>query len=93
MTFGTEPLRQAMTGVPVAMASIMTRPNGSVRVWCEKVGFKTASAFRRRRFGKQIGWPDRGIMGFDENLYNARRLADSPRPAVAAMRIRVTAMR
>ena len=29
MTCGTEPLRQAITGVPVAMASIMTRPNGS----------------------------------------------------------------
>ena len=29
ITSGTEPLRQAMTGVPQAMASIITRPNGS----------------------------------------------------------------
>ena len=31
ITSGTEPLRQAMTGVPQAMASIMTRPNGSAQ--------------------------------------------------------------
>ena len=29
MTSGTEPRRQAMTGVPQAIASIITRPNGS----------------------------------------------------------------
>ena len=29
MTSGTEPRRSATTGVPQAMASIMTRPNGS----------------------------------------------------------------
>jgi hypothetical protein len=28
-TSGTDPLRQATTGVPQAMASVMTRPNGS----------------------------------------------------------------
>ena len=28
-TSGTEPLRQATTGVPQAMASVITRPNGS----------------------------------------------------------------
>ena len=29
MISGTEPLRKASTGVPHAIASIMTRPNGS----------------------------------------------------------------
>jgi hypothetical protein len=43
ITSGTEPLRQAMTGVPQAMASIITRPNGSG----QSMGKSRASALPR----------------------------------------------
>ena len=42
-TSGTEPQRQAITGVPQAMASIITRPNGSG----QSIGNRSASALPR----------------------------------------------
>ena len=42
-TSGTEPRRQATTGVPQAMASIMARPNGSG----QSIGNRSAAASPR----------------------------------------------
>ena len=39
-------------------------------------GFKAASISGAGVSESRMGWPDRGIMTFDENLNNARRLAD-----------------
>ena len=44
MTSGTEPQRQAITGVPQAMASIITSPNGSG----QSIGNSSASAPPRK---------------------------------------------
>ena len=43
-TSGTEPQRQAITGVPQAMASIITRPNGSG----QSIGNSRAAALPRK---------------------------------------------
>ena len=43
-TSGTEPQRQAITGVPQAMASIMTSPNGSG----QSIGNRSAAALPRK---------------------------------------------
>ena len=43
MTSGTEPQFQAMTGVPQAIASIITRPNGSA----QSMGNSSAAALPR----------------------------------------------
>ena len=42
----------------------------------EKAGFKTASITGAGTSESRLGWPDRGIMGLEENLANARRIAD-----------------
>lgn len=42
----------------------------------EKLGFKTASISGAGTSESVLGWPDRGLMGFEENLSNARRIAD-----------------
>ena len=42
----------------------------------EASGFKAASISGAGVSESRLGWVDRGIMGFDENLANARRLAD-----------------
>ena len=42
----------------------------------EHSGFKTASISGAGVSESRMGWADRGIMTFDENLNNARRLAD-----------------
>ncbi len=47
----------------------------SVRL-IEKAGFKTASISGAGTSESRLGWADRGILGFEENLNNARRLAD-----------------
>ena len=39
-------------------------------------GFKAASISGAGVSESRMGWPDRGVMTFDENLNNARRLAD-----------------
>ena len=44
ITSGTEPQCQAITGVPQAMASIITRPNGSG----QSIGNSSASALPRK---------------------------------------------
>ena len=49
ITSGTEPQRQAITGVPQAMASIITRPNGSG----QSIGNSSAAAPpRKSRFSR-----------------------------------------
>jgi 2-methylisocitrate lyase-like PEP mutase family enzyme len=47
----------------------------SVRL-IEKAGFRTASISGAGTSESRLGWADRGILGFEENLNNARRLAD-----------------
>lgn len=47
----------------------------SVRL-IEQAGFKTASISGAGVSESRMGWPDRGVMTFEENLNNARRLAD-----------------
>ena len=42
----------------------------------EKAGFKTATISGAGTSESRLGWADRGILGFEENLNNARRLAD-----------------
>lgn len=42
----------------------------------EASGFKVGSISGAGVSESRMGWPDRGIMTFDENLANARRLAD-----------------
>ena len=42
----------------------------------EASGFKAASISGAGVSESRLGWVDRGIMGFEENLANARRLAD-----------------
>ena len=42
----------------------------------EHMGFKTASISGAGVSESRMGWADRGVMTFDENLSNARRLAD-----------------
>ena len=44
ITSGTEPQRQAITGVPQAMASIITSPNGSG----QSIGNRSAAALPRK---------------------------------------------
>lgn len=47
----------------------------SVRL-IERAGFKTASISGAGVSESRMGWADRGVMTFEENLSNARRLAD-----------------
>jgi len=47
----------------------------SVRL-VERAGFKVASISGAGVSESRMGWVDRGVMTFDENLANARRLAD-----------------
>lgn len=47
----------------------------SVRL-VEQAGFKTASISGAGVSESRMGWADRGVMTFEENLNNARRLAD-----------------
>ena len=47
----------------------------SVRL-IERAGFKTASISGAGVSESRMGWADRGVMTFEENLNNARRLAD-----------------
>ena len=42
----------------------------------QKMGFRTACISGAGSSESRLGWADRGIMGFEENLANARRLAD-----------------
>jgi len=42
----------------------------------EKAGFKTATLTGAGASESRLGWADRGIMGFEQNLDNARRMAD-----------------
>lgn len=42
----------------------------------ERAGFKVASISGAGVSESRLGWADRGVMTFDENLANARRLAD-----------------
>jgi 2-methylisocitrate lyase-like PEP mutase family enzyme len=42
----------------------------------EKLGFKSASITGAGTSESRLGWADRGVMGLEENLANARRLAD-----------------
>ncbi len=42
----------------------------------ERSGFRTASISGAGVSESRMGWADRGVMTFDENLANARRLAD-----------------
>ena len=42
----------------------------------ERMGFATASISGAGVSESRLGWVDRGVMGFEENLANARRLAD-----------------
>jgi 2-methylisocitrate lyase-like PEP mutase family enzyme len=42
----------------------------------ERSGFRTASISGAGVSESRMGWADRGVMTFDENLNNARRLAD-----------------
>jgi 2-methylisocitrate lyase-like PEP mutase family enzyme len=42
----------------------------------ERAGFRTASISGAGVSESRMGWADRGVMTFDENLANARRLAD-----------------
>jgi 2-methylisocitrate lyase-like PEP mutase family enzyme len=42
----------------------------------ERAGFRTATISGAGTSESRLGWADRGIMGFEENLGNARRIAD-----------------
>jgi len=42
----------------------------------EKMGFKTGAISGAGTSESRLGWADRGLMGFEENLDNARRIAD-----------------
>ena len=42
----------------------------------EKLGFKTASISGAGTSESRLGWADRGLMGLEDNLANARRIAD-----------------
>ena len=42
----------------------------------ERAGFKTATISGAGTSESRLGWADRGIMGFEDNLANARRLAE-----------------
>lgn len=42
----------------------------------EKAGFRTAGISGAGTSESRLGWPDRGLMGFEENLRNARAIAD-----------------
>src|SRR6476620_44701 len=42
----------------------------------ERAGFRTATISGAGTSESRMGWADRGIMGFEENLANARRIAD-----------------
>jgi 2-methylisocitrate lyase-like PEP mutase family enzyme len=42
----------------------------------EQLGFKTASISGAGTSESRLGWADRGLMGLEENLANARRIAD-----------------
>ena len=42
----------------------------------EKTGFKSGSITGAGTSESRLGWADRGVMGLDENVANARRLAD-----------------
>ena len=42
----------------------------------ERAGFRTATISGAGTSESRLGWPDRGIMGLEENLANARRIAD-----------------
>jgi 2-methylisocitrate lyase-like PEP mutase family enzyme len=42
----------------------------------EKGGFKSASITGAGTSESRLGWADRGVMGLEENLANARRIAD-----------------
>jgi 2-methylisocitrate lyase-like PEP mutase family enzyme len=42
----------------------------------QKMGFRTACISGAGTSESRLGWADRGIMGLEENLANARRLAD-----------------
>jgi 2-methylisocitrate lyase-like PEP mutase family enzyme len=42
----------------------------------ERAGFSTASISGAGTSESRLGWADRGIMGFEDNLANARRLAE-----------------
>jgi 2-methylisocitrate lyase-like PEP mutase family enzyme len=47
----------------------------SVRL-TEQLGFKSGSITGAGTSESRLGWADRGVMGLDENVANARRLAD-----------------
>lgn len=42
----------------------------------ERAGFRTATISGAGTSESRLGWADRGIMGFEDNLANARRLAE-----------------
>ena len=42
----------------------------------EQLGFKSGSITGAGTSESRLGWADRGVMGLDENVANARRLAD-----------------
>jgi 2-methylisocitrate lyase-like PEP mutase family enzyme len=42
----------------------------------ERMGFKSGSITGAGTSDSRLGWADRGVMGLDENVANARRLAD-----------------
>ena len=42
----------------------------------ERLGFRSASITGAGTSESRLGWADRGVMGLDENVNNARRLAD-----------------
>jgi 2-methylisocitrate lyase-like PEP mutase family enzyme len=42
----------------------------------QKMGFRTACISGAGTSESRLGWPDRGLMGFEDNLANARRLAE-----------------
>jgi 2-methylisocitrate lyase-like PEP mutase family enzyme len=42
----------------------------------ERMGFKSGSITGAGTSESRLGWADRGVMGLDENVNNARRLAD-----------------
>jgi 2-methylisocitrate lyase-like PEP mutase family enzyme len=42
----------------------------------ERAGFRTATISGAGTSESRLGWPDRGIMGLEDNLANARRIAD-----------------
>src|SRR3990172_12003578 len=42
----------------------------------EQLGFRSASISGAGTSESRMGWADRGVMGLEENLANARRIAD-----------------